>query len=72
MVKAIDILSASLGVDFERDPLSKITSLMAEAGVSVFRINFDHAVVCICFEQEAIKTLNTAIESIHMDWEKRI
>lgn len=72
MVKAIDILSASLGIDFERDPLSKITSRMAEEGVSVFRMNFGHAFVCICFEPEAIKTLNAAVESINRDLEKRI
>lgn len=72
MVKAIEILSASLGIDLETDPLPKITSKLAENGVSVFRVNLDDALVCFCFKPDAVKTLNAAIESIHADWEKRI
>lgn len=61
-----------MGVDFERDPLPKITSRLAENGVSIFRVNFDHALVCICFEPQAIKTLNAAVESINAAWDGKV
>lgn len=72
MVKAIEILSASMGIDFEADPLPKITSKLAENGVSVFRVNLDDALVCFCFEPDAVKTINAAIESINATWDEKI